>query len=297
VPAAAACTPGVPAAAACTPAAATTAPAGMPAAPTARAAVLALLGALAAALCPARACAAEDEITTDRPDVVESAEVVPNVQIETGINDARSRHDGAQARTLTTPTLLRIALSRAFELRLETDGYADASVTDAAGAHQHDQGMADTALELKWHFQEDDGSGRASMAWLAGVEMPTGAAAFRGRGWRPSLRLVSEWALQDEFSLGVMPGITLDRTAAGQEFANGLFAVVLDNGFAPHWDAFVELAAQQIAARRYGGNVLTFDTGIAHRLTPDFQVDAALYVGLTDAAPAFQWGVGASYRF
>jgi hypothetical protein len=249
------------------------------------------------ALGPGPACAADDEITTDRPDFVESAEVVPNVQIETGFNDAHARHDGTQARTLTTPTLLRIALSRAFELRLETDGHADASVTDAAGGHLHEQGMADTALELKWHFQEDDESGRPSVAWLAGVEMPTGVAAFRGRGWRPSLRLVSEWALTDGFSLGMMPGITLDRTAGGQEFANGLFAVVLDKGFAPHWDAFVELAAQQIAARRYGGNVVTFDTGIAHRLTPDFQVDAALYVGLTDTAPAFQWGLGASYRF
>jgi hypothetical protein len=219
------------------------------------------------------------------------------VQIETGFADARDRHEGTQARTLTTPTLLRIPLSRSFELRLETDGYTAASGTDAAGDPVRDQGMADTALELKWHVLEGDEPGAASVAWLAGVEMPTGAAAFRGRGWRPSLRLVSEWELPRGFSLGMMPGITLDRTAAGQEFANGLFAVVLDNGFAPHWDAFVELAAQQIAARRYGGNLVTFDTGIAHRLTPDFQLDAALYVGLTDAAPAFQWGLGASYRF
>jgi hypothetical protein len=220
------------------------------------------------------------------------------VQIETGFNDARAARDGTQARTLTTPTLLRIALSRALELRLETDGATSVSATDAAGDHLHDQGLSDTALELKWHFQEgEEEAGRPSVAWLAGVGMPTGTDAFRGSGWRPSLRLVAEWELPLGFSLGMMPGITLDRTAAGQEFANGLFAVVLDNGFAPHWDGFVELAAQQIAAQRFGGNVVTFDAGIAHRLTPDFQLDAAIYVGLTDAAPAFQWGLGASYRF
>jgi len=157
--------------------------------------------------------------------------------------------------------------------------------------------MSDASLGLKWHTQDGDESGRPSMAWLADVEMPSGAAAFRGRGWRPSLRFVSEWDLPHEFSVGVMPGIALDRTDAGQEFATGLFAVTLGNGFAPHWDAFVEVAAQQIAAKRYGGDIVTFDTGVARRVTEDFQLDAALFVGLTHEAPALSWGLGASYRF
>jgi hypothetical protein len=73
--------------------------------------------------------------------------------------------------------------------------------------------------------------------------------------------------------------------------------VTLGNGFAPHWDAFVEIAAQQLAAVRFGGSLVTFDTGIARRLTPDLQLDAALYVGLTQETPALSWGLGASYRF
>jgi hypothetical protein len=241
---------------------------------------------------------AEEEITTDRPDVVESTDVVSHVQIETGLQDTRAKADGVQARTFTTPVLLRFGLSHALELRVETDGYTDATTTGpGAGDRVHDQGMSDTSLGLKWRAQESDESGRPAIAWLVDVAAPTGSVDFRGQGWRPSLRLVSEWDLPHDFSLGVMPGITLDRADDGHVFANGQFSVSLDNAIAPHWDAFVELAAQQITARRYGGDVVTFDTGVAHRLSADFQLDAAVFLGLTHEAPALSWTVGASYRF
>jgi hypothetical protein len=254
-----------------------------------------VLVALAIAAPSCARAADEGEITTDRPDFVESSEVVDHVQVETGLESALDRHEGLQSRTLTTPTLVRVGLSRAFEFRLETDGFTDATTSD--GTRTQAQGMSDVSLGLKWRVQDGEEGGQASVAWLGDVEAPSGSAAFRGAGWRPSVRLVAEWALRDEWSIGFMPGLKLDRTADGHEFANGLAAVVVGNGFAPHWDAFVELAAQQIVARRYGGNILTFDTGIAHRLTPDFQLDASLFIGLTDAAPAVQWGLGASFRF
>ena len=250
-----------------------------------------------AAFVHARAHAGE-EITTDRPDVVESADIVPNVQIEAGLQQSLDKRDGLQARALTTPTLLRIGVSRSLELRLESDGYINATVTGAAdGSRVHDQGLSDAALGVKWRTQGGDEAGRPSVAWLADVEMPSGSAAFRGSGWRPSLRLVSEWELPNEFSLGIMPGIALDRTADGHEFATGLFAATLGNGFAPGWDAFVEIAAQQIAAKRYGGDIVTFDTGVSRRLTADLEFDAALFVGLTHETPALSWGVGGAYRF
>src|SRR6476620_5207899 len=86
-----------------------------------------LLALALAALGHARAHAAE-EITTDRPDVVESADIVPHVQVETGLQQTLDKRDGLQARTLTTPTLLRVGVSRTLELRLESDGYTRATV-------------------------------------------------------------------------------------------------------------------------------------------------------------------------
>jgi hypothetical protein len=271
-----------------------------PVSPRAPSALVAALALAALAISAPRDVRADDEgeISTDRPDFVESSEVVPSLQVETGFESALDKRAGVQVRTVTTPTLVRAPLSRAFELRLETDGFTDATTTDDTdGSRMRVQGLSDVALGIKWHFQEGEEGGPPSVAWLADIEMPSGSAAFRGVGWRPSLRLVAEWALPGAFEIGVMPGLLLDRTEDGHAFANGRFAVVVDNGFAPHWDAFVELAAQQIVARRYGGNIVTFDTGIAHRLTPDFQLDASLFLGLTDAAPAVQWGLGASYRF
>jgi hypothetical protein len=257
---------------------------------------LPLLAFALAALGHARAHA-EEEMSTDRPDVVESTDIVPRAQVETGFENALDKHDGLQTRTLTTPTLLRFGLSESLELRVESDFLTSATTTGADGSRVRAQGVSDAALGIKWRAQDGNDDGRPAVAWLFDVEMPSGSSDFRGQGWRPTLRLVSEWELPHGFSIGVMPGITLDRTDAGQEFANGQFSVSLDNGFAPHWDGFVEVAAQQIAPRRDGGSVVTFDTGIAHRLTADFQLDASVFFGLTHEAPAVSWGIGASYRF
>jgi hypothetical protein len=44
---------------------------------------------------------------------------------------------------------------------------------------------------------------------------------------RPSLRVSAEWDLPDDLSLGVMPGIAVDRNAAGKPYRYGILGVVL----------------------------------------------------------------------
>ena len=60
------------------------------------------------ALCLVHTVRAEEPISTDRPDFVESSDVVGKgrFQLETGFSSERNKADGVKERLTTTPTLL-----------------------------------------------------------------------------------------------------------------------------------------------------------------------------------------------
>jgi hypothetical protein len=244
---------------------------------------------------------ASDAIVTDRPDFVESSDVVGRgrVQIETGFSSERNEADGLKTRLRTTPTLLRLGVNESLELRVETDGWARSNTQDTAtGLTQHERGFSDVALGVKWHMQDgDEARGTPGIAWLLHVDVDSGSSAFRGQGLRPSLRAVAEWDLPQDFSIGVMPGLLLDRADDGHRFAAGILAVTLGKSWTPNWHSFIELAGQRLASAHSGGSVVTFDAGVSHLLTDSVQVDVAVARGLTRWSPDLQWGVGLSVRF
>jgi len=244
---------------------------------------------------------ADGAMSTDRPDFVESSEVVGRgrFQIETSFLNERDSSGGVDVRTRTTPTLLRFGVGERVELRLETDGFASSSVRDATtGASQSAHGFADVSLGAKWHTQDgDEARNLPSVAWLLHVDVDSGSAPFRGQGLRPSLRMVAEWELPHDMSVGVMPGVLLDRNAAGGRYASGIFAVTLGQEWTPAWHGFVELAGQSLASKRNGGSVVTLDAGIAWLVTESLQLDISAWRALTSEAPDLQWGVGLSARF
>jgi len=258
-----------------------------------------LLGALAGLACASSALAGE-AIVTDRPDFVESSDVVGRggFQIETGLSWERSNADGLKTRTRTTPTLLRVGVGDTLELRVETDGVTRSRTQDASGATQSERGYADASIGVKWRMQEgNESQGTPGIAWLAHVDVDSGSRAFRGRGLRPSLRAVAEWELPQDFSVGVMPGFLVDRNDDGARFVAGILAVTLGKSWTPTLRSFVEVAGQQLTSRKNGGSVVTFDTGVAYLVTEAIQVDVSVALGLTSFAPDAQYGVGLSIRF
>jgi len=251
--------------------------------------------------CSALPAFAGDEIVTDRPDFVESSDVVGRgrFQIETGFSSERQDGSGLKTRTRSTPTLLRLGVSDALELRIETDGAMRSRTQDTtADTTTTTHGFADTSLGLKWRMQEgDEETGAPGMAWLLHADLASGSRDFRGQGVRPSLRFVAEWDLPHDFSVGVMPGVIADKTEEGKRFAAGIFAVTLGKGWGPAWHSFVEVAGQQLAARHNGGKVVSFDFGASYLVTDSLQLDLAASRGLTRETADFQWGAGVSIRF
>ena len=249
--------------------------------------------------CGTTAQAAEEAIATDRPDFVESSDVVGkgHVQIETSLAWERDKTGSLTTRTRSTPSLLRLGLGEDWELRFETDGSLNQRTSDL-GVTTRERGWSDLSVGIKWHTAEgDEATHKPGTAWLFHVDVDSGSSAFRGQGLRPSLRFVAEWELPDGFSLGVMPGIYLDKNEQGKHFTGGILAATLGKTLTEKLHGFVELAGQQIASSRNGGSLLTFDTGLAYLLSNDMQIDTALSRGLNKTSPDFSWTVGFSARF
>lgn len=258
-------------------------------------------GVLALALASAAGLArADDEpIATDRPDFVESSDVVGKgrLQLETSVAFERDRQGSVKTRLASTPTLLRIGIAEAWELRFETDGRLRLKTEDA-GVTVRENGWSDLAVGVKWHQRDgDEEAGTPGLGWLFHVDVDSGSGAFRGQGLRPSLRFVAEWEFAGGWTAGVMPGLYRDRDADGQRFVGGILAGVVGKSLTDRLRGFVEISGQQLAASRHGGSVVTFDTGLAYLLDRNLQVDVALSRGINKNAPDFSWTLGLSGRF
>ncbi|MRW87376.1 transporter [Pseudoduganella sp. FT26W] len=241
----------------------------------------------------------KDQIATDRPDFVESSNVVGagRFQIETSVALERNKANGIKERTYATPTLLRFGIGDTLEARIETDGRMRVVTDDlGAGTRTTDNGYADVSLGVKWHVADAQGA-RPSMGVLAHVDLDSGSSAFRAKGKGGSLRLAAEWDLPDDFGLGVMPGIAWQHDDNGERYTSGIFGIVLGKELNERSRVFVEYSAPQIARGRHGGSQTTFDVGVSYLLTDLVQVDTALSRGLNKNTPDWSWTAGLSIKF
>jgi hypothetical protein len=252
------------------------------------------------ALISTTAKAAEiDVIVTDRPDFVESSDVVGKgrFQLETGINLERNNRNGIKDKVSTTPLLLRLGTGDIWELRIETEGRTILKSEDTVAATSSTvRGYSDVSLGAKWHVMDDHGA-MPSVGILANVDLDSGSSAFRGNGLRPSVRVVAEWDLPGDMSLGIMPGLVYDKTPAGQRFYSGIFGIVLGKSWNDRFRTFVEVAASQVARAKNGGSVVTADIGAAYLLSNLCQIDMSLFKGLNKNTADLTWGVGVSVKF
>jgi hypothetical protein len=253
---------------------------------------------LSCAAAPALAQEKQEALVSDRPDLVETSEVVGKgrVQLETGVLVERERSADERGRTYTTPTLVRVGISDTVELRFESEGRTVEHSRDKdSGERSTNAGYADTAIGFSWHVQDGQGM-RPSVAVLASADLPTGSKRVGGEGVRPSLRVVGEWDLPGELQLGVMPGLATENKDESGRYTYGIFGVVLEKAFSERLHGFAEVALPQIARSRHGGTQASFDIGAAYFLTNDLQIDTMFSRGLNHRSPYASFTVGLSVR-
>jgi hypothetical protein len=152
----------------------------------------------------------------------------------------------------------------------------------------------DLSLGARWRVVHGDANSHVpSAAWMPDIQ----AADAHNAALRPTMSLSGEWALPNDFSLGVMPGMAVDYSVLGRRQATGTFAVTLGKSWTPQWRTFVDMARDRMAALQVAGVSTSVDAGVTFVATPTTQIDFAVTRGLSDTAPPFQAGVGVSSSF
>ena len=163
---------------------------------------------------------------------------------------------------------------------------------DDAAAPSEDS--LDLSLGARWRVVHGDANSHVpSAAWMPDLQ----AADAHNAALRPTMSLSGEWALPNDFSLGVMPGMAVDYSVQGRRQSTGTFAVTLGKTWSPQWRTFVDMARDRMASVQLAGVSTSVDAGITFVATPTTQIDFAVTRGLSDTAPPFQAGLGVSSSF
>jgi hypothetical protein len=236
------------------------------------------------------ACAAahaDDAISPDRPDFTNGPDVMAAGRFQVESSGAWQRD--ASTRLRSTPTLLRLGVGHDLELRLDSDGALRQRNPDASG-------RGDLGLGFKWQLQDGD-EGKPGLGVLIDVKTPTGSGVFKGHGLRPGLSFLAQWELPSGYSFGAMAGVVTDRNDTDQRYTAALLSASLGIPVSEKLHGFAEIAGQQLASARNGGNVITAGMGLAWQVSNDAQLDAAVFRGLNHTTPDWAWTVGLSLRF
>ncbi len=240
---------------------------------------------------------AAPELITDRPDQTESSETVPRgmVQIETGYSHTEDDDAGFDVDVDSLPeTLARIGLSDNVELRVGFDGYQWVDVGPLGDV----DGAADSSLGVKIGLVDENGC-RPQIAVLGQVSLPTGSDAFTTDRADPAFRVTFANTLSETLSLGYNVGAAWATEEDGLGDRHTLsvveWTVALGIAGGERLGFFVELFGEA-GLSASGPPSHSFDGGATYLLRDNVQLDAAVGVGLSDAADDWFALVGVSFR-
>ncbi len=244
-------------------------------------AALTLLGTVEAR---ADACpTAKDEIATDRPDTTNSSVVVPpgSFQSENGINfssrDGGQTIDGANTRW-------RLGVAPCLELLVDLPTY-NANVRQPGSS-----GFSDLSPAVKWQISPVLGT--IDLSVVAGLSLPTGAAAIAGRGAQPYLQFPWSWELHGGWGVsGMFTEFFRPEELTASRVTETTF--VLEKKLTEKFSLFTEYVGDYPEG---AGPSLQINSGGEYHLNRRQQVDFHIAFGLNHNAPNYVVGIGYSFR-
>jgi hypothetical protein len=223
-------------------------------------------------------------IVTDRPDVTESAIVVPQwrVQAENGLT--WTLLDG-QHTVSGTESLLRLGIGQRFELRF---GLPDYFLNVSPGSRPH--GFSDSSLGFKQ--QLGPLPGRIELSVIMATSFPTGTSGVTTHGVDPFVKLPWSRDLQSGWSVGGMQSFfwTTENERRNPTWESTFY---VEKEVTEPWAVFVE----------YAGDYSHFDSprqlmhvGTMYRVGRHHQLDVHVGFGLATSASNHFVALGYSFR-
>ena len=233
------------------------------------------------------------EIDPDRPELTESAKLVPRgaVQLESGVAYSRERRGGvATERTFEVEADLRIGVSRDTELNLGWSPLVRVRGTE------DDTGIGDVTVGVRSRFVEgvEDELWPPYVAVKAFAKLPAAEEPL-GTG-RPDLGLLllASFELPHEFELEVNVGAAaIGQTRPNDYLAQAIATASLSRELVPSLLGFLELLFNT-REERNGRDQLAVNVGVVYRLTRTLAIDAGVQTSLVGQGPDYVVRTGLS---
>ena len=224
------------------------------------------------------------EIEPDRPELTESARLVPRgvVQLEAGLEYSRERQGGQPAeKTFASEANLRIGLGRDVELNL---GWQP--LVRVQGS-QDDTGVGDVTLGVRFRFVEgfEDVLWPPHVAVKVFAKLPAAGEPI-GTG-RPDFGalLLGSFELPYDFELEVNLGAAaIGQTQPNGYLAEGIATASLSRDLTSSLLGFLELLFNT-RDERGGRGQFAINAGLVHRLTSRVAIDAGVQTSLIGQGP------------
>jgi hypothetical protein len=230
-------------------------------------------------------------LITDRPDLTESANIVPKgaLQIETGfVFEGDKSRDLKESNFSMFTTLLRYGVNEYFELRLGSS--LNMKTTEVGGESASIFGVNYVDVGMKFNMVEGDGL-KPQIAFLTMVIIPkSGEEEYSPEYLTPSLALAFSQGLSKKFSLGYNIGAVWNGLTAKPA---AKYSVALAYSLAEKLGSFVEIYGY-FPQDEQGVNI--FDFGFTYLLRPNLQLDASAGFGLSEVSPDYFVNAGISWR-
>jgi hypothetical protein len=221
-------------------------------------------------------------IQTDRPDVTNSAVVVPvgSLQIENGVD--LQRKDATQA-VSGSNSHWRLGIAPCFEVLVDVPNY----FVTFRGAGP--SGFSDLTPAVKRQLNLPQS--KFDFSITAGAALPTGATAVSGPGLQPYAQIPWSLELGDGWALNGM-GTNFFTPEAAVKFTYQS-TLSIEKEIAERGFVFIEYVGNFPTS---GGNNQLINSGAGYRIDNSHQIDFHIGFGLDRNAPNYIFGFGYSFR-
>ena len=230
---------------------------------------------------------ARREMATDRPDITESAfSVVRGMwQVEAEAVSV-SRDDGLTS-VLWGATNIKYGLTERIDLQWVTPGWLE--------AEDGPDGWTDSDVRLKINLcgQEDDAP--VAVALLPFVKLPVASGGLGNGHWEGGLAIPMAATRTGAVDLAWMvQGDVLRKETGGGWTGEFTLTATAGTAIAGNLSGFVEAVA---VLPLEGATAWYANGGLVHALSDDWVLDCGVNLGLNEAAVAWRFFAGTSFRF
>ncbi|WP_411851617.1 transporter [Stenotrophomonas sp. LGBM10] len=227
----------------------------------------------------------------DRPGIGFSTDTVPRgaLALELGLPSLeRDRDaDGVLSTQYSSDITLRVGLAERLELQAFATPWNRLQLRPRGGPTHTERGAGDAGLALK--FALPTGSDRHSVALLASSTFATGDRDFSEGGTQYALGASYEYTFNDRWSGALYANAV--RGAGADEFT---WSPSLSVALTDTVSSYVELGFTNSDG---DPSTAIAGAGVTWMLRPRVQLDASFDVGLDNASPDLQAGLGVSFYF